>query len=301
MSALPPLNPLRAFEAAGRLKSIRRAAEELAVTPGAVSRQVQILETHLGVRLFRRLPRAITLTAAGEQYLEQVSFHLAGIETATAKLTGKTGRQQVKIRAYTTFAMKWLIPRLTAFHAQHQSVEVRLTTSLEEVDFDREDVDGAVRLGGGDWKGHGVDLLVRNELVPVCAPRFSQERRLRAPGDLASHMLLHSLARPDDWAHWLRHAGLSGIDAYGGQKYESSVLAYQAAIEGQGVAMAQRALVQGELAAGTLVAPFPLQLDMGRWTYYLIYPQSRLRNPAFRVFRDWLLANASAGASGGAG
>lgn len=292
MDRLPPLNPLRAFEAAGRLKSIRKAAAEMLVTPGAVSRQVHVLEVHLGVKLFRRLPRSIALTAAGEQYLEEVSRCFAGIQAATQKVTGRGGRKTLNVRAYTTFAMKWLIPRLSSFHALHPDIEVRLTTSLEAVNFELEGVDCAFRLGDGAWPGFGVDRLVRNELIPVCSPQLLAKGALHEPSDLARHTLLHSLARPDDWKHWLAAAGAGGVNAYGGQKYESSVLSNQAAIEGQGVSIAQRVMVESDLAEGRLVAPFALMLDMGAYTYYLIYPRDRLRGAPFRKFREWVVAKA---------
>ena len=294
MNQLPPLNPLRAFEAAGRLKSIRKAADELSVTPGAVSRQVQALETYLGVRLFRRESRSAIPTAAGEQYLTAITEHLDGIREATLKLTGERGRAReiLKIRAYVTFAMKWLIPRLSSFHEANASTEVRITASLEAVDFEHEDIDGAIRLGDGHWSGYEMDRLVTNELVPVSSPDFRRRAMLRHPSDLIGRTLLHSLARPDDWMYWLKAAGQTGIDAYAGLKYQSSVMVYQAAIEGQGVAIAQKVLVDDELQHGRLVRPFALICDRGDFTYYLIYPKNRQRNPSFRKFRSWLVEQA---------
>jgi len=290
MNQLPPLNPLRAFEAAGRLKSIRKAAEELSVTAGAVSRQVQILETYLGVPLFRREARAAILTAAGEQYLAEITAHLDGIREATLKLTGVRGRSRdvLKVRAYITFAMKWLIPRLSSFHDANPATEVRITASLEAVDFEHEDVDCAIRLGDGNWPHCEVDKLVANELVPVCSPDYRREAKLKSPSDLAGRTLLHSLARPDDWMHWLNAVGLTGIDPFAGLKYQSSVMVYQAAIEGQGIAIAQKFLVEDDLRRRRLVQPFAITCDRGNYTYYLIYPKNRLRNPSFRTFRQWL-------------
>jgi LysR family transcriptional regulator, glycine cleavage system transcriptional activator len=294
MSQLPPLNPLRAFEAAGRLKSIRKAADELSVTPGAVSRQVQILETHLGIPLFRRESRAAILTAAGEQYLAAITEHFDGIRDATLKLTGERGRSReiLKVRAYVTFAMKWLIPRLSSFHEANPSTEVRITASLEAVDFKHEDVDGAIRLGDGHWPEYEVDRLVANELIPICSPEFRRTAKLKHPSDLAGRTLLHSLARPDDWMHWLKAAGQNSVDAYSGLKYQSSVMVYQAAIEGQGIAIAQKILIDDELQRRRLIQPFGPSCDRGDFTYYLIYPKNRLRNPSFRKFRSWLVEQA---------
>jgi LysR family glycine cleavage system transcriptional activator len=293
MDRLPPLNPLRAFEAAGRLRSIRKAAEELSVTPGAVSRQVQALESHLGTPLFRREPREIVLTAEGEQYLAAITLHFDGIREATQKLTGRSSVEILWIRAYTTFAVKWLIPRLSSFHAENRTTEVRLTTSVETVDFERENVDGAIRLGDGHWPGLEVDRLIANELVPLCSPALRRQAKLRKIGDVAGQTLLHTLVRLDDWRYWLEAAGAAvgtgGIDPYAGPKYASSTLAYQAALEGHGIMMAQKALFMEDLRARRLVQPFGPSLDRGDFTYYFIYPRNRLRNPAFRRFRTWLL------------
>ncbi|HYF88041.1 transcriptional regulator GcvA [Azospirillum sp.] len=290
MDRLPPLNPLRAFEAAGRLRSIRKAADELAVTPGAVSRQVQSLESHLGTPLFRREPREIVLTPEGERYLAAITQHFDGIREATRKLTGQTTIEVVRIRAYTTFAVKWLIPRLSSFHADNRTTEVRLTTSVEAVDFERENVDGAIRLGDGAWPGVEVDRLIANELVPLCSPALRRRAGLKKIGDLAGQTLLHSLVRLDDWRYWLEAAGVEGIDPYAGPKYASSTLAYQAALEGQGIMIAQKALFAEDLRARRLVQPFGPPLDRGEFTYYFIYPRNRMRNPSFRRFREWLLA-----------
>jgi LysR family glycine cleavage system transcriptional activator len=292
MDRLPPLNPLRAFEAAGRLQSIRRAAEELSVTPGAVSRQVQSLETYLGVRLFRREPTEIILTAEGERYLLAVGQHLDGIREATQLLTGKRNIDVARVCAYTTFSMKWLIPRLGSFHAENETTEVRLTTSNENVDFERENVDGAIRLGDGTWPGVEVDRLMANELVPLCSPAFRRTHRLKAVQDLTGLPLLHSLEKPDDWRYWLEAVGAKGIDPYAGDKYASSILAYQAALQGMGLMMAQKVLFLDDLRSKRLVQPFGASLDRGSFTYYFVYPRNRLRNPAFRRFRVWLLHQA---------
>jgi LysR family glycine cleavage system transcriptional activator len=248
----------------------------------------------LGIPLFRRESRSAILTAAGEQYLAAITEHIDGIREATLKLTGERGRSReiLKVRAYVTFAMKWLIPRLSSFHEANPSTEARITASLEAVDFEHEDVDGAIRLGDGHWPEYEVDRLVANELIPVCSPEFRRTTMLKHPSDLAGRTLLHSLARPDDWMYWLKAAGQTGIDAYAGLKYQSSVMVHQAAIEGQGIAIAQKVLVDDDLQRRRLVQPFKLSCDRGDFTYYLIYPKNRLRNPSFRKFRSWLVEQA---------
>lgn len=293
-SDLPPLNPLRAFICAARHLNMRRAASEMNVTPAAVSRQVKVLETHLGLKLFRRSSNALSLTAAGEQYAGEVASHLDAIAGATRRITGRVDKDVLKIRAYTTFAMKWLIPRLHRFHDLYPGVEVQLTTSLEAIDFDREDIDGAIRLADAEHPGLMADRLVENELVPVCSPALVAAMALREPGDLARVPLLHSLARADDWRLWSQAAGIDPAITAIGPKFQSSALSYEAAALGQGVAIAQKVLVSRELANGTLAVPFGPAFDRGAFTYYLMFPRMRLRKPAFRNFRRWLLAEAQA-------
>jgi LysR family glycine cleavage system transcriptional activator len=289
MDGLPPLYSLRAFEAAGRLQSIRRAAEELFVTAGAVSRQVQSLETFLGVKLFRRESREIVLTADGERYLATITKHLDGIRQATQVITGKRTVEIVRVRAYTTFAMKWLIPRLSTFQDADPSVEVRLETSNENVDFNREAVDCAIRLGDEQWSGVERERVLNNILTPLCSRAFLDRNPVDSPSDLSAVRLLHSMARPDDWRYWLEAAGTTGVEAYAGDKFASSTLAYQATLEGFGIMIAQKELFADDLRNGRLVQPFAFEFDRGDFTYYLIYPRDRLRKPAFRRFRAWLL------------
>lgn len=289
MNRLPPLNQIKAFEAAGRLLSIQNAAKELFVTPAAISRQVRALEAYLGKQLFFRDHRAVRLTPEGARYLSEIADGLETIRRATVKLTKSQTRRTLKIQAYTTFSMKWLIPRLSTFHAQHPDIEVRLTTSLAPVDFRSGEIDAAVRLGLDPAPGLAADWLVPNELVPVCSSAFlKQYPHLADPDNLGEATLLHSLARPDDWAKWLRAAGVDAVDGYAGLKYESSVMSYQAAIEGHGIAIAQRVLVTDDLTSGRLVMPYQFVLDEGAFTYYLVYPKAKAYSPEFDTFREWL-------------
>jgi len=297
MDRLPPLNAIRAFEAAARHLSITLAAEELNVTPGAVSRQIKGLEDALGLQLLRRGHRQIALTRPGSDYYRAVTKALEMLREATRRLKRRGQRQPLKIRAYTTFAMRWLIPRLSGFHAAHPGIEVLLKASLDPVDFRKEDIDGAIRLGDGHWPGAHSVRLVDNILAPVASPALLKAGpRLRRPADLAQHTLLHSIARPDDWARWLEAAGLSDkVDARAGMTYESSAMAYAAAVEGQGVAMAQLFLVEKDLADGRLVLPVRKTLDMGDHTYYLLTPAHREETAHMRSFRLWLLEQFGAG------
>lgn len=291
MNPLPPLNPLKAFEVTGRLLSVSRAADELCVTPAAVSRQIRALEEFLAVQLFRRQPGGLELTPAGARYLAEVSPLFAALRQATTAVMGGSYRRHVlKIRSPATFAVRWLIPRLATFHHRHPAIDVQLTTSPAPLNFEREDIDGGIQLGEGDPRRLRSQRLVPNVLVPVMAPRRLATHPLPTPGHLAQETLLHSMARPDDWSLWLRAAGADDLNSYRGMKYETSLLAYQAALEGHGVAIAQRALVEKELQEGSLVMPFDFHLDRLGHTYYFASPAERPESATLRAFREWLAA-----------
>ena len=299
MDRLPPLNALRAFEAAARHLSITVAADELHVTPGAVSRQIKLLEDTVGLQLLHRGHRQISLTRPGADYFRAVSKAVDALRDATRRLTRRSQRKQLKVRAYTTFAMRWLIPRLSGFQAAHPEIEVLLTASLEDVDFRREDLDAAIRLGDGQWPGVTSHRLVDNILMPVCSPALLKGRvKLRKPADLRHFTLLHSIARPDDWGYWLDANGVAQeVDAASGMTYQSSAMAYAAAVEGQGLAMAQRFLVENDLQDGKLVTPFRKTVDMGDYTYYLLTPAGRPESASMKQFRAWLLEQFGPGAA----
>ncbi len=296
MDRLPPLNAVRAFEAAARHLSMTLAAAELNVTPGAVSRQVRSLEDFLGVRLLHRGHQQISLTRQGADYFRGVTKAIDALRDATQLLKRRAQRKQLKVRAYTTFAMAWLIPRLSGFHAAHPAIEVLLTASLDPVDFRKEDLDGAIRLGDGKWPGANSVRLVSNILTPVASPALVASSKLKKPTDLRHHTLLHSIARPDDWRHWLDAVGAGDtVDASAGMTYQSSSMVYAAAVEGQGIAMAQLFLVENELRYGKLVRPFKQTVDMGDYTYYLLTPSHRAESAHMQKFRSWLLEQFRAG------
>jgi LysR family glycine cleavage system transcriptional activator len=290
MERLPPLNALRVFEAVGRLQSVTAAAAELCVTPAAVSRHIRTLEEFLALPLFTRGHRSITLTAEGERYLAEIAVLFNGLRRATDNLTRRKKKTQVlKIRSPATLAVRWLIPRLPSFHARHPAIEVKLTTSFAPLDFQKEDIDGGIQLGNGNWRGKRADKLMDNCMTPVCSPALIRGKKLPLRlTSLKGAVLLHSLARPGDWAAWLKAAGAKDVDPEEGMKYETSMLAYQAAMEGSGFAMAQLALVQNDLRDGRLIAPFAQSLEMGAYTYYFVSPRTGRENPALEKFRAWL-------------
>ena len=286
---LPPLNPLKAFEAAARHLSLTFAANELNVTQVAISRQVKLLEDHLGVPLFVRGHRSIALTAHGARLQRRVALAFDEIESAVKSISVRGRRDVLSLQAYTTFAQRWLIPVMSRFHEEYPEIEVRLSTSTTPVDFERQNIDASIRSGSGDWPGLAADFLAPIELMPVIGPKLLQQGVLLDTfADLRRQTLLHSLARPDDWASWLRAAGEKKVDGYSGLKFESSALAFEAAMQGMGVAVGSRVLVSPSLADGTLVAPFELTCRVAS-SYYLVRPAGRPESRALRIFRQYLL------------
>jgi len=290
------MKSLRAFEAAARLMSFTAAADELCVTQVAVSRQVRSLEDYLGVELFDRQARSIALTKEGSRYYPAVRRALNDLAFATSQLSRRGQAQVLSILAYNTFAQCWLIPMLPAFHEQHPAVEIRLSASSALVDFNHQDFDAAIRFGIPDMPGIEVDMLAPIELVPVMSPElFAKMGRPQGVSAMLECPLLHSLARPGDWEGWFRHAGLTSENAGRGHKFESSLMAYEAAIRGLGVALGVRILVDGYLASGRLIAPFDVSYRPAGG-YFLVHPKERAPTAAFRVFRRWLLSELGAGA-----
>jgi LysR family transcriptional regulator, glycine cleavage system transcriptional activator len=285
---LPPLNPLRAFEAAARNMSILLAADEMNVTPSAVSHQIRVLERALAVDLFLRLHRKIQLTAVGERYYMAVSPLMRQLCNATDQISPRRAPHVLHICGYSTFTMRWLIPRLIHFHGRHPDIQVRVRTSMEDIDFSRSNFDGAIRSGqDGDWPGLRAIYLAPIRFVPVCSPRLLMgSAKIRTPEDLSRYVLLHSLARPDAWRRWLAHVSLKSIDPERGIMFDNSGLCYQAALEGLGVAIAQDALIQEELNSGSLIKLFDGALDEGE-AYYFVTPKAT-RSRLLEPFEEWL-------------
>ncbi len=291
---LPPLNAVRAFEATGRNGSVTRAARELSVTQGAVSRHVRALEHWLGVRLVERTQHGIRLTAQGTVYLRALRGALDQIDHATRQLQQSPDENLLRLKLPPTFAIRWLVPRLAAFHARHPTIDVQITTSHERADFDREDIDACIHSERDTPSGPGFRRLLGEVLLPVCSPRLLERGRpLAAPSDLAQHVLLCSLNRPDDWPAWLAAAGMPHLDGNSGLKFENAALAYQAAIDELGVMIAQRALVEDDLRSGRLVTPIDLPVRMPGG-YYLAYAPDRPLSPRLLAFEAWVVGAAAA-------
>lgn len=289
MRRLPPLNPLRVFEAAARTGSFNEAAEQLHVTASAVSHQVKALEEYLGVELFRRGARRIELTEVGRGYLPLVRDGLEQIGIATERVLQRSNRSVLTVSTAPAFAVGWLVPRLTDFQRDCPDIEVRLDASVEVIDFDRSDVDVCVRYTAQTrFDDLEVHPLFREELVPVCSPGFAAENELRKPEDLRRVRLLHVYARMGQWRSWLSAAGVADVDPEAGQKFAHDAISVEAAAAGMGVAIANRPLVQQQLEQGRLVAPFELS-HCSEYGYYLLYPGALAEVPKVVAFRDWLL------------
>lgn len=290
---LPPLNALRAFEAAGRLGSLTAAAEELHVTHGAISKAVMQLEDWLGVMLFERPGRKIRLSAAGRLYQEAAGRALDGLDEATRRCTEAGRPRTLVVNALPTFAMRWLLPRLPPFHRSHPGIELRLVTSDAPLATLGGDFDVAIRRGPESWPGFEATPFLAEREIPVVSPRLLDRLKLAEPGDLAQHTLLHAETRPGAWRRWLTAAGVESLTAAGNQHFDHFYLALQAAVDGLGVALGPLPVIQDEIAAGRLVAPFSGPAVPAR-AYCLIVPQTRIGDPMIRAFCDFLTAQGEA-------
>ena len=290
---LPSLNGLRAFEAAARHLSFTQAASELNVTQTAISHQIKRLEQELGVRLFVRQNRSLTLTPEASQYLPGVRAAFNDLKLATDRLLRKDQDHVLTVSTLASLAAKWLLPRLSAFQEAHPGIDVRITTSTSLVDFQRDNVDAAIRYGRGQWPGVRADWLMADEAFPVCSPALANGTRpLKCPEDLRDHVLLHtSNANSDDWRLWLTAAGLpADLSKQPGVTFDLIFMTIQAAIDGIGVAMGRTSYVQDDIAKGRLVVPFKIALpaDAG---FYLVSPQARADSPKLSAFREWLVTS----------
>jgi LysR family glycine cleavage system transcriptional activator len=292
VSRLPPLNALRAFEAAARHLSFKQAAAELCVTPGAVSRHIGNLEQDLGTSLFVRHNRSIHLTRHGETYLADMRDAFERMTLATAALRSAViDEKSLRVKLPPTCAMRWLVPRLAGFHTQHPEISVQISTSHEEVDFDHDEVDLAIQYGTGVGAGLAGERLFDEVLLPVCRPGLIDDARPVDPGDLAENVLLHSFRRPHDWPRWFEAAGIPDRKITREIVFENSSLTCQGAIDGLGIAIAQAAFVRDEIKSGRLVCPsdLPLHTDYG---YYLVCPKAKTREKKVRLFQSWIASEA---------
>lgn len=284
-----PLNALRAFEASARHCSFTRAGLELRVTQTAISHQVKALEEVLGVTLFKRLSRGLTLTDEGHVLLPVLTDAFRRMSTALSQFEEGNFREILTIGVVGTFAIGWLLPRLAPFRAQHPQVDLRLKTNNNRSDILLDGLDLFIRFGDGAWHGTDAIHLMDTPLSPICAPAIA--RRLRTPADLAGEELLRSYRR-DEWSLWFRAAGLEP-PALRGWMFDSSLALVQAAEQGTGVALVPVAMFRREIEAGRIVQPFDTAVQAGG--YWLTRLKSREESASMRAFRQWLLAEAGAG------
>ena len=286
-SPAAPLRALQAFSAVARAGSVVGAAEELAVTPSAISHLVRQLERRLGVVVLTRKGRGLTLTLDGERLAAAVGPALVTIDDALGGLMRRGA--ELRISLLSSFAVHWLIPRLSRFQSQHPNIELLLSTSTRIVDLTAEAFDCAIRLGRGGWPNVMADELYREELVAACSPHWLAAHRIRTPRDLARAALLHARARRQDWVHWFRAAGIPDFKARGGPVFETRALAIQAAIAQMGVVVVDPRFIESELAAGQLTMPFPLRVPLDN-AYWLVWRHGRETARPVAAFRRWLAA-----------
>lgn len=296
---MPPLNSLRAFEAAARHLSFTKAAAELNVTPAAISHQVKGLESYYGVVLFRRLTRALRLTEDGRATLPGLSEGFDRLAEACALLAERRDSGILTVSAAPSIAAKWLVTRLDRFRSIEPDIDIRLDATDRLADFVNDGVDIAIRYGAGDYPGLSVRQLFATRVHPVCSPRFLERHpTLRSPQDLAGKTLLHIDWTSQDeswpsWKMWLLAAGVSGVDSERGPRFSDIAMALHAAAEGHGVALVSDVLAGDDLAAGRLVRPFDLSVSVN-FAYFVVCPPEKAEIPKVRVFCDWLCAEADA-------
>jgi LysR family glycine cleavage system transcriptional activator len=297
LSRLPPLNSLRAFVVAAKHLSFSRAASELHVTPAAISQQIKLLEDHLGCPLFRRGSRSLMLTDEGQACLPGLVDAFESMVAALEQIGNVGQAGPLTISVAPSFAAKWLVPRLDHFRHAHPDIDVRVTASMHLVDFDAEEVDCAIRYGAGDYGDLVSEKLLGESVLPVCSPSLaSNGGSLRAPTDLARFTLLHDDS-PDqdpscpDWRKWLRAAGVDGIDAARGVRFNQSSLVLEAAIAGHGVALAKGQLAADDLRSGRLIRPFAVAHPLD-FAYFFVCPKRKIGLPKVTALLRWLRAQA---------
>ncbi|MEM9704658.1 MAG: transcriptional regulator GcvA, partial [Pseudomonadota bacterium] len=280
-------------EASARHLSFTKAAEELNVTPGAVSQQIKTLEEYIGAPVFRREKRALLLTDDAQACLPILREGFDRLEEAARMLSARSHAGRLTVSVAPSLAAKWLVPRLDAFHDREPEVDVWVSADMDVVDFAVNDVDLAIRYGAGAYKGLEVEHLMAESIVPVCAPALiTGENALRAPSDLARHALLHDSSPDADesiptWSMWLKAAGVDGVDAKRGLKFNQSSLVIEAAVAGKGVALAKAALALADLEAARLVIPFDITAPSA-FGYYIVHPTAKSKAPAVVAFKAWL-------------
>jgi LysR family glycine cleavage system transcriptional activator len=291
--SLPPLNALRAFEAAARHLSLVRAANELNVTPAAISHQVRLLENHIGSLVFERNRRGLALTEAGTAGLRDVREAFAHLSAAMDAIDSLGETRTLSVSVAPFFAANWLLPRLESFEREHPEIDVRVSASMQLAEFALDRIDAAIRYGGGAYSGVFFEKLrITESVIPVCSPDLARAGALRTPRDLLSLTLLHDDSPDNDpscpnWKMWMRAASGDDADADRGPRYNQTSLVIEAAILGRGVALAKSTLAAADIEAGRLVRPTDSERPVD-FAYYFVTPRPKLNLPKVVYFRDWL-------------
>ncbi|GGF03458.1 LysR family transcriptional regulator [Stappia taiwanensis] len=290
---VPHADSLIAFECAARHGSFTRAAEELHLTQGAISKQVRHLETRLGVDLFKRVRQRIVLTDAGRLYLHDVRSALEHLTSATRQVMSFAGNADVlNLATLPSFGTRWLAPRLSRFVAQYPTASFNLAVRLRPFDFAKEPFDAAIHYGEPVWAGAIAERLFHEDVIAVASPGFRDRYRIDKPADLAPLMRLHQSTRPLAWRQWFEAAGVETDMAFQGPRFEQFVMMAQAAAHDLGAALVPRFFVGEELADGRLVQLFDTVLRLPS-AYHLVYPEDRTLRPVVSAFRDWLIGEVS--------
>ncbi len=300
MRSIAHLNALRAFEASARHQSFSLAAQELNVTPAAVGQLVRTLEDWLGSPLFVRSTSGrarLVTTEVAEQALPDIRAGLERLAVGLERLRSGSAGGVLTVTVSPAFAAKWLLTRIERFQAAWPETDLRLDTSLKPVDFVAQRIDVGVRYGRGQWPGLAAEKLMDEEVYPVCAPALLATATLQAPGDLRGQVLIHDQSVDTStgfasWQAWLRHAGVQGVPTDRGLRINNSAAVLQAAIDGQGVALARSVMAHDDLAAGRLVRLFPQVRLESALAYYVVYRPECIAQPKVAAFRDWLLREA---------
>lgn len=292
MTELPSITCLQAFESVARHGSITRAAVELNLTQSAVSRQIQQLESLLDISLFERVRQRVVITDAGKLYLNDVSKIVVGLKDATSRVMACGGNTNLlNLAVLPTFATRWLMPRLSDFLQKHPGVTINLATRLVPFSFENEPFDAAIHYGSANWPGAAAHLLMAEETIPVCSPRYKAEHRIRKPSDWSTAVLLHQTSRGDAWTEWFQLAGIKAAHALRGPRFEQFTMITQAAICHLGVALLPKLLIEEELASGKLVMLVnrPMRSEN---SYYLVVPESKTSALLTAAFAQWITAQA---------
>jgi LysR family transcriptional regulator, glycine cleavage system transcriptional activator len=288
MHDLPPLPWLRAFEVSARHLSFTSVAQELSLSQAAVSKQIKLLELKLGEPLFNRFPRSLGLTKAGEAFLPKVQDAFERLAAGASEVFGPRRSDVLTIRCAVGFAVNWLAPRLPDFIARHPDIALRLVSSVWNEDGGGEAFDLDIRYGDGRWPGVTSERLTREALRPVCSPKMLEGGRLKTPADLLGQALIHVLGDKEGWALWLKRAGVKQASASHGLQCDTSLMAFELAAEGAGIALGRTSMAVKDLASGRLVAPFGLSVPVEEG-FHLLTPDNVQSGSHASLFRAWIL------------